>query len=177
VGNVVLGLLMLSPMTLYLLNKQFEQSLALIYSASLGSIRTAVLGLLDRGLVTVEDSIENGRSKKTYLISDTGRAAFLEWMLAPIESRDLETQALARLFFLGLVPAAERRAIVDGILTRAEADTAQLAGLSAHLDGMDVPEPFAEVFRYQRATLDYGLRSHRAGLEYFRELRRTLDDD
>lgn len=175
-GNVVLGLLMLSPMTLYLLNKQFEQSLALIYSASLGSIRAAVLGLLERGLVTVDDSIENGRSKKTYLITDAGRAAFREWMLAPIESRDLETQALARLFFLGLVSGEERRAIVDGILARTEADTAGLAGLAAHLDGMDVPEPFAEVFRYQRATLDYGLQSHRAGLEFFRALRSSLDE-
>lgn len=175
-GNVVLGLLMLSPMTLYLLNKQFEQSLALVYSASLGSIRTAVLGLLDRGLVTVEDSIENGRSKKTYLITDAGRAAFLEWMHAPIESRDLETQALARLFFLGLVPVAERAPIIDGILARAEADAAQLGELATHLGGMAVPEPFADVFRYQRATLDYGVRSHRAGLELFRELRAALGE-
>lgn len=174
-GNVVLGLLMLSPMTLYLLNKQFDQSLALIYSASLGSIRTAVMGLLDHGLVSVTDSVENGRSKKTYAITDAGRVVFAEWMVAPIVGRDLETQALSRLFFLGLVTSAERRAVVDGIIARAEADAAQLTTLAAHLDAIAVSDDLAEVFRYQRATLEYGLRSHQAGLEFFRDIRGSLE--
>ena len=64
-GNVILGLLMLSPMTLYELNKQFEAGVSLFYAASLGSIRSAVLGLLDKELVSITESVDNGRQVVT----------------------------------------------------------------------------------------------------------------
>ena len=93
--------------TLYSLRKQFERGISLFSSASLGSLRAAVIALHERGLVTAVDSIENGRSKKTYSITDAGRAAFLAWMLEPIRG-DVETVALSRPFFLGLLEAEDR---------------------------------------------------------------------
>jgi DNA-binding PadR family transcriptional regulator len=87
----------MAPATLYALNKEFERGISLFYSASLGSIRSALTVLLDKGHVTVTGSVENGRSKKTYEITEAGQAAFIGWMLAPIESGDLETIALAKL--------------------------------------------------------------------------------
>ena len=175
-GNVILGLLLLSPMTLYLLNKQFERSLSLIYAASLGSIRTAVLSLADRGLVGAVDSVENGRSKKTYHPTPAGRAEFFRWMMAPIVGGDLETQALSKLFFLGLLPDDESRvAVVRGILDRARADRDQLRAVEGELEGMAVPEPFREVFRFQKLTLEYGVQSHAVGVEFFERVLADLE--
>jgi len=166
-GNVILGLLLISPATLYALNKLFEQGISLFYSASLGSIRSALTVLLDRGHVTVAESVDNGRSKKTYAITDAGRAAFTEWMLAPIASGNLETIALSKLYLLGLLPADARAGILEDITARTARDLAQLEQLAVMLDSMELPPEYREIFRYQRLTLEYGLMSHRAGREFF----------
>jgi len=42
---VVLGLLLVQPATIYSLNKQFEASISLFYSASLGALRSVLLKL------------------------------------------------------------------------------------------------------------------------------------
>lgn len=169
---VVLGLLMLAPHTIYALNKQFEQTISLFYRASLGSLRSALNGLLERGEVEFDETVENGRAKKVYRVTDTGREAFLAWLTAPIQGSDLETAALSKLFFLGLLPdAAVRRAVLDDIVARVSADLATLETVDAGLDAVEVPPQFAAAFRYQRATLAYGLGSHRFGRDFFAALR------
>ncbi len=169
-GNVILGLLIISRSTLYALNKLFEQGISLFYSASLGSIRSALTVLLDRGHVTVTESVDNGRSKKTYAITDAGLAAFTEWMLAPITSGNLETIALSKLYLIGLLPADARAGILEDITARAARDLAQLEQLAGMLDSLEIPAQYREIFRYQRLTLDYGLMSHRAAREFFAQV-------
>ncbi len=172
-GNVILGLLLLAgPQTIYALNKHFEGGISLFYRASLGGLRGALNGLLARGEVTFESSVENGRSKKTYRPTDTGTAAFFAWLTGPVTGSDVETQALARCFFLGLLDDdGARRAVLDGIVTRIEADEAELLAVAAQLDASEIPPEFARIFTYQRATLEYGLASHRLGAEHFARLR------
>lgn len=175
-ANVILGLLLLAgPQTIYALNKHFEAGVSLFYRASLGSLRGALTGLLERGEVTFTESVENGRSKKTYAPTDAGRAAFFAWLTGPLTGSDLETQALARTFFLGLLPDDDaRRAVLETIVARAEADEAELRAVAQHLDSLEMPSEHASVFRYQRATLEYGLLTHRAGIEHFTRLRDAL---
>ena len=47
---VILGLLMLQPNSVYGIRKAFEQGISMFYSASLGSIQTAVKRLEDKDL-------------------------------------------------------------------------------------------------------------------------------
>lgn len=172
-GNVILGLLLLGPQTLYSLNKQFEQGISLFYRASYGSLQSALKSLLAKGHVTFVEGIEGGRNKKTYSITDAGRAAFDDWMHAPVVGGDLEVAALSRLFLLGLIEdEADRRAVLDGIVAEIERELAGLDEFAAALDAQaaTIPDAYRDVFRYQRATLDYGLMAHRAGLTWFREL-------
>jgi DNA-binding PadR family transcriptional regulator len=156
-------------MTLYELNKQFEAGVSLFYAASLGSIRSAVLGLLNKELVSITESVDNGRSKKTYSITQAGQAAFFGWMLEPITARDLETVALSKLFLLGLLGPAERTVVLESIITRIAADEQQLAQTAVELDAMQLPPEYQEIFRYQRLTLDFGLQAHRNGRKFFDE--------
>jgi DNA-binding PadR family transcriptional regulator len=169
-GNVILGLLLLQPATLYSLKKHFESAISLFYSASLGSIGTALSTLLDRGLVAVADSVERGRSKKTYSITPQGQAAFLEWMIEPITQRDVETVALSKVFFLGLLTQGERSRVLDQIRQRQAADEAVLLGVAQQLDSMAVPAEFRDVFHFQRQVLEYGLGSHAFARGFFAEL-------
>lgn len=173
-GHVILGLLMLlGPQTLYSLNKQFEQGPSLFYRASFGSLQSALRSLLAAEHVTVREATEGGRNKKIYAITDGGAQAFHAWIRSPLTGGDLEVAALSRLFLLGLVEdAGERRDILDHIIAEVERELAQLEAFAERLDAQatSVPEGYRAVFRYQRATLDYGLMAHRAGLAWFREL-------
>ncbi|MDX5318420.1 MAG: PadR family transcriptional regulator [Actinomycetes bacterium] len=175
-GNVILGLLLTGPQTLYSLRKHFERVISLFYSASLGSLRTAVLALEERGLVTASDGVVSGRNRRTYAITDAGRAAFREWMASPITG-DLERTALAKLFFLGHLPAAERPRVLASITARVENDEAELIALARQLDSLEVPERHRDLFRYQRLVLDYGLLTHRVAREFFAEIAENAESE
>ena len=146
-GNVILGLLLLlGPQTLYSLNKQFEQGPSLFYRASFGSLQSALKGLHAAGNVRMHEQTDGGRLG------------------------DLETAALSRLFLLGLVAdPAERRAVIDGIIAEIERELAGLEEFAVALDAQaaTIPDVYRDVFRYQRATLDYGVVAHRASLDWF----------
>lgn len=168
-AHVILGLLMLAPQSLYDLVKSFEAGVGLVYSASSGSIKRALDGLLANGLIEVESVQPGGRGRKVYRTTEAGRTAFRQWIDGPIDGPDLETAALSRLFFLGLLDPAERSGVLDRIRERAAATVAELEAVERQLAVLDVPEEFREVLAYQRATLDYGLSSGRHALAWFTE--------
>ena len=171
-AHVILGLLLLAPHTIYDLNKQFERTISLFYRASLGSLRTALQGLLARGEVEFDEVVDRGRAKKIYRITDAGTAAFFAWLASPIEGSDLETAALSKLFFLGLLPdAAARRAVLADIADRADEQLRHLEGYREELTHVEVPPEFAGVFTYQKHTLAYGVGNTRHALEFFAGLR------
>lgn len=175
---VVLGLLIaVGPQTVYSLNKFFEAGISLFYAASLGAQRQALQRLLADGLVTVTEEHDGGRAKKVYAVTAEGRSAFQHWMLGPITDRDLEVAALSRLYFLGALPSpAERRTVLKHIAQRAAEDEARLEALAAMIDGAEVPEQYRELARYQRLTVEYGLRTHGLGRAFFTELAEAEHD-
>ena len=69
---------------------------------------------------------------------------------------------------------AERRsngAFLPGVaLDPALGATADLRAVAAGLDAAEIPDAYGELFRYQRATLDYGIRSHELALTWLAEL-------
>ncbi|PXY18882.1 PadR family transcriptional regulator [Prauserella muralis] len=168
-AHVILGLLLIAPQSLYGLVKGFEAGVALFYSASSGSIKRALDNLLDRGLVEVASTETGGRGKKTYRVTEAGRQEFRAWMTGELAGSDLESAALSRLYFLGLVEPAERLPVLRRIEARIESDLAKFSQLDKQLDTVDIPEELGEVAAHQRATLDYGIASHRFALNWFRE--------
>ncbi|GAA1964745.1 PadR family transcriptional regulator [Agromyces allii] len=167
-GNVILGLLLIGPQTLYSLNKQFEQGISLFYRASYGSLQSALKALLAKGYVTFVEGIDGGRNKKTYSITDAGGEAFDAWMRAPVAGGDLEVAALSKLYHLGLVDDDEvRQAVLDDLVAAITHERDALEGFAGQIDALDVPDEYARLFRYRRATLDYGIVSHRASLDWF----------
>ena len=176
-GNVILGILIMAgplagPQTIYSLRKQFEKGLALFYQGGFGSLRAALTGLLERGEIEFEEGIERGRHKKLYRPTARGIAAFYTWMTTPIVGSDVETQALARCYFLGLVDnPATRREILAGIVTRIEAETDGLEAIDEQLNSLDYPAALQSCLTYQRATLAYGIGAHRYAVDFFTTMR------
>ncbi|MGV3713592.1 PadR family transcriptional regulator [Pseudolysinimonas sp.] len=173
-GNVILGLLLLvGPQTLYSLGKQFQAGPSLFYRASFGALHSALRTLEAAGSVTATEEPQGGRRKKVFRITPAGEAVVHAWLRAPLGDGDLELAALSRTFLLGLVEdAAERRRILDGIVAAIEAELAGLEAVAVELDAAEagIPEQHRTVFRYQRATLDYGITAHRGARDWYRRL-------
>lgn len=168
---VVLGLLiMFGPQTIYSVNKFFAAGISLFYAASLGAIRQSLQRLLADGWVVVEDQPDGKRMKRVYTVTPDGVKAFRAWMTGPIDDRRLETVALSKLYLLGALPdRADRVAALESIVRRARADEAALLAIAPAVAQAEVPEEFREIAHYQRLTLDYGLRSHALGREFFEQ--------
>jgi DNA-binding PadR family transcriptional regulator len=168
-AHVILGLLLIAPQSLYDLIRGFEAGVALFYSASSGSIKRALDGLLAQQLIEVASVDAGGRGRKVYRVTDAGRREFRSWMTAELVGSDLEAAALPRLYFLGLLDPVEREPVLRRIRMRIEADLVRLSDLDAHLETVDIPEDLRAVARYQRSTLDYGIASLRFALDWFRD--------
>ncbi len=168
---VVLGLLLLQPQTIYLLNKQFEVSISLFYRASLGAIRSALKKLEAAGDVTFIEIVDNGRKKKIYSATDRGRAEFFRWIAGPIEETDTEVAILSRLFFLGLVEdQSQRIEILTKMQTRIEHECATLERLATSLNAAQIEPELTEVFRFQWRTLTYGISNYNSARQYIENL-------
>lgn len=172
-AHVILGLLLIAPQSLYGLIKSFEAGVSLFYSASSGSIKRALDGLLARDLIEVASVEAGARGKKIYRVTDAGRGEFRAWMTGELAGANPETAALARFYFLGLLEPADRGPALEKVLTRVESDLARLQALDEQLDSMEIPPEYHDVAVHQRATLDYGLASSRFLLDWFR---RYLDE-
>ncbi|MFD0856751.1 helix-turn-helix transcriptional regulator [Actinomadura adrarensis] len=166
-AHVILGLLLITPQSFYDLIKAFEAGVALFYSASSGSIKRALDNLLAQGLIEVA-SVEAGRrGRKVYRVTDAGREEFRAWMTGELAGPNLETAALSRLYFLGLLEPGERAPVLGRITARIESDMATLTVLDERLDAVDVPDEYCDIATHQRAALDYGIASHRFMLDWF----------
>lgn len=165
---VILGLLILhGPLSPYAVQRAFTQEVSLFCSASFGGIQRALRQLAERGLVVVAANPAGVRGSKPYEITDAGIVEWRAWMGTPIEGSDVETTALSKTFFLGLLEPLDREIALETIRTRIADDLAGLHAAARSLDAADVPPHAADVFAYQRATLDYGIRAHELAREWF----------
>lgn len=175
---MILGLLMLAPMSLYDLHKQFEAGPSLFYSASHGSIQRALRGLVEAELVTATDDADSARRRRIHTVTAAGVEHWRQWMSEPLSGANAETEMLAKVFLLGLLPAGPDRDGVPSVLRASvESSRGDLVTLEESLDQLDVPFDLQDVFRFQRATLDDGLRSHDLALHWLGELARPSDAD
>lgn len=172
----VLGLLVISNRTIYEMNAAFKQSISLIYSASYGALQSAIKRLVSRGLADFTETVESGRNKKSYHITPKGQDAFFEWIKSPVNKSRLEVEALSRLHFLGLISdKSERLCIIDGISLAIEEALAGLKALKSDFDEVEVNAKHADIFRFQIATLEYGIASHESARDWFAQLREQIE--
>ena len=76
--NIILGLLLMCNRTIYQLRDRISKGINLMYSSSMGSIQAAVKKLLNCGYISYEEIIDNGKYKKIYCITESGKLHFYE---------------------------------------------------------------------------------------------------
>ena len=169
--HVILGLLHIARMSLYDLIKAFESGASLFYGSSAGSIKRSLDNLLADGAIRISRQEPGARGRKEYAITDIGRQRFGEWMRGEIEG-DFDSGALARLYFLGFIDAADRQDILIRIQDRALADLKRLNMVEREVakTQSNIPDDLRDVAVYQKATLDYGVSTMRHTYDWFTEL-------
>lgn len=175
---VVLGLLLLKSMTIYELNQAFKGSISMFYSASYGSLQNATNKLLEKQWITMQQKVENGRNKKIFSITTMGHQAFIEWMFSEINPTKLETVALSKVSFLGLIPdPQDKKLILQNILATINQIDQDLHQTKIELDLLkpQLPLQYQSTFKYQTKPLEYGLRSHQMAREWVEEMIEELE--
>ncbi len=173
---VILGLLMLREQSMYEINKALEETISLFYSASFGSISSALGRLAEKGWIVAREQVEQGRNKKLYAPTPAGEAAFGEWLGTQIPGEKVKDPALTRLFFLGFLPPQQRAALIEAHLASLEALHTSLEALERRAEAADVPEARREQAVFQRLTLRYGRDYYAFSIGWYRQLLDTLKE-
>lgn len=165
--NMILGLLLLDSRTIYQLRDRIGKGLALMYSSSMGSIQAALKKLLERGHIRYVETMEGGKYKKVYSITESGKQHFLVWINAPISEQGIRCPELVKVYFLGFAEEENREASLQNYLSLLWERQHALATICAEAERQEIPEESREIFRYQRLSAQYGKALYEFNIRWF----------
>lgn len=178
---LILGLLILSPMTGYELQQFIRKNLALICSHSAGSVQTALSKLEKDGKVTVSEASEGRRRKKIFSITDAGRSAFSSWVAQPMQADKVKNMELSRLFFTGLAQPEERLAALRDYIRQLKEARGVLWAIQEYFQQLDPQElppgiDWSQVLRFQGYTIQYGIAAADFEISWYSRLLHELEE-
>lgn len=171
---VILGLLSHEDLTGYEIKKRMDTTLKYFWGASFGSIYPTLNGLVERGLATKRDGAENKRNKLIYTITDEGRNYLKEWLRVPAERDELRYETLLKLFFGKEEGPRQAIAHIDAFREKIEQEMPYLLRSEESLRNcLDVDE----AHKYYLLTVEFGLKTYRAYLEWCKEAKAMLSEN
>lgn len=188
--KLILGLLMLKKFTVYEIRAAIRLNFQAMCSDSLGSIQAAIKRLLEGGMITFSEYVEKSVNKKQYSITDKGRAALMEWLQTPANISGSKNMELGKLLFMGMLPAEERSALIDGMVAKLEQDLNELLAVQSAVPNNlkeswlefwktdleyygDVSKQLEAIAAFEEVTLQYGIDIAKFNIEWFRKLKET----
>jgi PadR family transcriptional regulator AphA len=151
----LLGLLAEEPASGYDLTRKFERALQrYAWHAQHSQIYPELNRLAGDGLVAVV--AEGARGRRTYAITDTGRAELRSWMLNPPEVFVVRHEFVLRLFLLSTLDPEDARAVLRPVV---EESARELARLRDAIDTADAAAPPGAGPALGRLVAEYGMRS------------------
>lgn len=168
--NIILGLLFMCNRTIYQLRDRINKGINLMYSSSMGSIQAAVRKLLNCGYISYEEIIDNGKYKKIYCITESGKQHFFKWINAPIEERSPKNPELAKVYFMGFSDKKNREISIQQHLMYLKEQYNVLAAICDEVKNIDVSEEHKDVLSYQFAAALYGKDIIKFNIDWFENL-------
>ena len=163
---IVLGMLLDEDLTGYALRQRIEAGIGVFYKASYGSLYPTLARLTDKGLLSMREAPCGGRRRKLYRATDTGQAAFLDWLVLPMAVLEGATPHLAKVFFFDRLPAGVRDARLAEYESNNAAYLRKLETLAAHYRARDCHD-----YYYKLSTLYYGICVTQETLRWCRHIR------
>lgn len=153
--HALLGLLAEEPASGYDLTRKFEKALQrYAWHAQHAQIYPELTKLAGDGLVTV--AAEGPRRRRTYAITDTGRAELRRWMLNPPDVFVVRNELVLRLFLLSTLDSEDARAVLRPLV---DDSARELATLREAIAAADATTPPDAGLPFGRLVAEYGVRS------------------
>lgn len=168
--NIILGLLLLCNRTIYQIRDRIDKGMNMMFSSSMGSIQAAIKKLYNNGYIDFEEKVENGKYKKIYYITDSGRQRFFEWVNSPMESQCGKSPELAKVYFMGFADNESRIVSVQKHLDFLREQYALMKEICDNANEIEVPDEFKAVFDYQYASALYGRDMIKFSIDWFENL-------
>jgi DNA-binding PadR family transcriptional regulator len=104
---VILGMVSREPRSGYEIKATVDNTTRFFWAASYGQIYPELKRLSAAGLVEGVDAPRGDRKRTVYAITADGKAELKEWLRKPPETAEMREEGLLKLFFSGVLPAAE----------------------------------------------------------------------
>lgn len=167
--HIILGLLLLSRKTIYQLHDRIDRGLNMIYSSSMGSIQAAIKKLLNHGYIRYEELLENGKHKKLYSITESGKQEFLRWVSSPMGVQSSKNPELAKLYFMGFSAQENREKQLQEYIVHLTEQYYALKAICDEAENTNIPDQLREVFYYQLAAAQYGRDFMKFNIEWYQK--------
>lgn len=171
---VILGLLSHEDLTGYEIKKRMDTALKYFWGASYGSIYPALSDLVGRGLAIKRDGAVNGRNKLIYSITEEGRAYLKGWLALPVEKDELRYETLLKLFFGNEMGTKQTLLHIEAFQEKIGSQLPYLLDAEQILKE-NINEDKAH--KYYLLTVEFGIKTYRAYLEWCEETKKILKDD
>lgn len=172
--NIILGLLLMCNRTIYQLRERIDKGISLMYSSSMGSIQAAIRKLLKCGFISYEEIIDNGKYKKIYCITETGRQHFFNWINAPIEELSPKSPELAKVYFMGFSDKKNRETSIQQHLIFLNKQYNMLEAICEEAKNIKISEDNKDILNYQFASALYGKELIKFKIDWFESLLRKM---
>lgn len=158
--HAALGLIARTPSSGYDLLRTFSESLAFVWPATQSQLYTELNRLHSDGLLTVDSTGPRGR--KSYRITEEGRAELTSWLATPPRS-EVRSADLLQIFLLSEVPRSQARRHLAALARSAQDEVTELESARKQIDWDD-----SSADEFARIVLEYGIRMRHAQVESLR---------
>lgn len=167
---VILGLLSHEELTGYEIKQRMDTTLKYFWGASFGSIYPTLGQLVEQGLATRRDESDGGRQRLVYTITEAGRRHLKTWLGQPVVKDELRYETLLKLFFGQEGGAEQALEHIESFECRIAAELPRLE--QAHQTLSTAPDP--EAHRYYLLTVEFGIKTYTAYMEWCKEAKSML---
>ena len=168
----LLGLLADAPASGYELARTFEVSLQhWAWHARHSQIYPELNKLADEGVIDVLE--EGARGRRTYAITDAGRAELRQWLINPPEAPTVRNESVLRIFLLPTLDPDDCKVLLREYEREALESGAELDRIVERFGAM--PAPHNRLW-FGRLAAEYGRRTFAAQLDWSRWALDHLDN-
>lgn len=180
---VILGLILLKPMTGYEISRFIKNNLSMICSNSAGSVQAAIKKLVFAHSVVFEEYVDNGKNKKIFQITEKGKSEFYLWIQNPMQTEKIKNMELSKLFFLGFAAKEKRIESINNYVLQLQTVKNTLTFIKDEFEKikkqsleMIESEKAEEILIFQGYTLDYGIESAEFEMKWYTKLLKDMED-
>lgn len=174
--KIILGLLFWGSRTIYQLRDRINKGMNLMYSSSMGSIQAAIKKLLNCGHIRYTEMVEDGKYKKIYSITDSGKACFLDWVNSPIETQSAKNPELTKVYFMGMANGRNREKTLEKYVCHLKEQYNVLKIICEEADSVEIPVERRNIVFFQLAAARYGRDFMKFNIQWYENLLREVKD-